>query len=335
MKAVVLDRPGRPDTLRIAEMERPTPGPGEILVRVHAAGLNPVDYKMAEVGHAKWTYPFILGVDAAGTVEELGEGVTEWRPGDKVYYHGDLSRPGGFAEWAVVTSHVVAAIPAGLTFEQAAALPCAGLTAYQALYRKLHIQPGQTVLVTGGAGGVGGFAIQLAANAGCTVITTCSPHNFEYVRSLGAAHVVDYTSEDLVERVRALTNGRGVDAAVDTVSRASATEIADNLLAYNGGIACVAGSVDFTVARPFRQAASVHGVMLGGAHLSGDRLAQEDLARMGREFGALVASGQIDPMLQQVIRLEEIPEALVQLSGRHVRGKIVAALPVNVALSGP
>ncbi|HLO03931.1 MAG TPA: zinc-binding dehydrogenase [Symbiobacteriaceae bacterium] len=326
MKALVLDRPGTPDTLRIADLPRPTPGPGEVLVRVHAAGLNPVDYKMAEAGHVKWAYPFILGLDVAGTVVELGEGVTEWQPGDAVYYHGDLSRPGGFAEWAVVAAHVVAPIPAGLSFAQAAALPCAGFTAYQALYRKLHIEPGQSVLVTGGAGGVGGFAVQLAAHTGCSVIATCSTQNLEYVRSLGATHVVDYTKEDVVERVRALTDGRGVDAAVDTVSRASATEVADLLLAYNGGIACVAGSVDFTVARPFRQAASVHGVMLGGAHLSGDRLAQEDLARMGREFGALVASGRIDPMLHKVIRLEEIPEALVQLSGRHVRGKIVAAM---------
>lgn len=326
MKALVLDRPGTPDTLRIADLPRPTPGPGEVLVRVHAAGLNPVDYKMAEAGHVKWAYPFILGLDVAGTVVELGEGVTEWQPGDAVYYHGDLSRPGGFAEWAVVAAHVVAPIPAGLSFAQAAALPCAGFTAYQALYRKLHIEPGQSVLVTGGAGGVGGFAVQLAAHTGCSVIATCSTQNLEYVRSLGATHVVDYTKEDVVERVRALTDGRGVDAAVDTVSRASATEVADLLLAYNGGIACVAGSVDFTVARPFRQAASVHGVMLGGAHLSGDRLAQEDLARMGREFGALVASGRIDPMLHKVIQLEEIPEALVQLSGRHVRGKIVAAM---------
>ncbi|HLN60296.1 MAG TPA: zinc-binding dehydrogenase [Symbiobacteriaceae bacterium] len=325
MKALVLDAPGSPDTLRLTELPRPQPGPGEVLVRVHAVGLNPVDYKVAQSGHPAWRYPFILGLDVAGTVAEVGEGVTAWQTGDAVYYHGDLSRPGGYAEWAVAAAHAVAPLPDGLSFVQAAALPCAGFTAYQALYRKLHIQPGQTVLVTGGAGGVGGFAVQLAARQGCEVIATCSAHNQAYVKKLGAAHTVDYTRENISERVRSLTNGRGVDAVVDTVSSASATEAAQ-LLAYNGGIACVAGSPDMAVARPFRQAASVHGVMLGGAHLSGDRPAQEDLARMGREFGALVSAGQIDPMLHEVIRMEEIPEALVRLSQRHVRGKIVAAL---------
>jgi NADPH:quinone reductase-like Zn-dependent oxidoreductase len=323
MKAMVLDRPGGPATLRLAEVAKPAPGPGQVLVRVHAVGLNPVDYKVGQTGHASWQYPFILGLDVAGTVEELGEGVTEWRLGDAVYYHGDLSRPGGYAEWAVAAAHVVAPLPAGLSFEQAAALPCAGFTAYQALYRKLHVHSGQTIVVTGGAGGVGGFAVQLAANAGCTVIATCSPGNRDYVSDLGATHVVDYTTESLTERIRTLTHGRGVDAVVDTVSAASATETA-GLLAYNGGIACIAGMLDFAKAQPFRQAASVHGVMLGGAHLSGDRPAQEDLARMGREFGALVSSGQIDPMLHEVTALEGVPEALERLSGRHVRGKIVA-----------
>lgn len=325
MKALVLDRPGSPSSLRMAEVARPAPGPGEVLVRVHAVGLNPVDYKLAQSGHARWQYPFILGLDVAGTIEELGEGVTSWQRGEAIYYHGDLSRPGGYAQWAVVAAHVVAPLPAGLTFEQAAALPCAGFTAYLALERKLHIRSGQTVLVTGGAGGVGGFAVQLAAKSGCSVIATCSARNFDYVRSLGAAELVDYTTENLTERVRSLTGGRGVDAVVDTVSGASATEAA-GLLAFNGGIACVAGMADLAAARPFRQAASVHGVMLGGAHLSGDRPAQEDLARIGREFGALVSSGRIDPMLHEVIALAEIPEALERLSARHVRGKIVAAL---------
>lgn len=115
------------------------------------------------------------------------------------------------------------------SFEQAAALPCAGFTAYQALYRKLHVQPGQTVLGVGGAGGVGGFAVQLAASSGCVVIATCSSRNLDYVRGLGATYVVDYTTESLTERVRTLTDGRGVDAVLDTVSSASATEAASLL----------------------------------------------------------------------------------------------------------
>lgn len=107
MQALVLDQPGSPATLRLAEVPRPVPGPGEVLVRVHAVGLNPVDYQLAQSGHAAWQYPFILGLDVSGTIEELGEGVTQWRPGEPVYYHGDLSRPGGYAQWAVAAAHVV------------------------------------------------------------------------------------------------------------------------------------------------------------------------------------------------------------------------------------
>lgn len=189
--------------------------------------------------------------------------------------------------------------------------------------------PGQGVVlvrvVTGESGGVGGFAVQLAANSDCTVIATCSSRNLDYVRGLGATHVVDYATESITERIRALTEGRGVDAVIDSVSSASAT-VAASLLAFNGGIACIAGMVDFANTKPFRQAASVHGVLLGDAHSSGDRPAQEDLARMGRDLGLLVNRGRIDPMLHEVIELEGIPEALVRLSGRRVRGKIVAAL---------
>lgn len=107
MQALVLDQPGSPATLRLAEVPRPVPGPGEVLVRVHAVGLNPVDYQLAQSGHAAWQYPFILGLDVSGTIEELGERVTQWRPGEPVYYHGDLSRPGGYAQWAVAAAHVV------------------------------------------------------------------------------------------------------------------------------------------------------------------------------------------------------------------------------------
>src|SRR4051794_12288596 len=125
MKALVLDRPGPPETLRLAEMPTPEPGPGEMRIRVHAVGLNPVDYKLAAWGPAAWTYPHILGLDVAGVVDALGPQVTGWSPGDAVYYHGNLAKHGGYAEETVVPAHVVAPLPRGLSFAQAAALPCA------------------------------------------------------------------------------------------------------------------------------------------------------------------------------------------------------------------
>ncbi len=323
MKALVLDKPGSPKTLRPAEVPRPEPAEGEVRVRVRAVGLNPVDYKLAASGFPGWSYPFILGLDVAGTVEAVGPDVAEWEEGDRIYYHGNLLKPGGYAQYAIAPSHVLSWIPEGLSFAQAAALPCAGFTAYHALHRKLHIQGSKSILIHGGAGGVGGFAVQLARAAGLKVIATCSSHNFKFVQRLGADELIDYRSEDIAKRVSELTEGRGVDYILDTVGPESATESLE-MLAFNGQIACVAGLPDITRIRPFEKAISVHEVAIGGAYRSGDMTAQEDLAKIGRDLGSLVGKGMISPMLEQTIILEEIPEALVRLSMRHVRGKIVA-----------
>ena len=155
------------------------------------------------------------------------------RLGDWVFYHGDLSKPGGFAEFAVTTAHTVARIPDSMSFVDAASLPCAGLTAYHALHRRLHVRAGQTILVHAGAGGVGGFAIQLAAHAGLKVLTTCSENNADYVRDLGAEVAIDYHTENLKEVVSAVTDGRGVDAILSSLGSEGATQDLD-LLAFNG-----------------------------------------------------------------------------------------------------
>jgi len=325
MKAFVLDKPGHPHTLRLAEMPIPEPGHGEVRVRVHAAGLNPVDYKVAANGNPNWSYPFILGVDVAGTIETVGEGAGEWKAGDRVFYHGNLTKPGGFAEYAITTGHTIAAIPHHVTFEEAAALPCAGMTAYQALHRKLHVQSGQTILIHGGAGGVGGFAVQLAALAGLEVISTASAANFGFVKELGAHHMIDYRTEHVAARVKEVTCGRGVDAVLNTVSRAVATADLE-LLAFNGQLAYVAGAPDFSQIKPFTKAISFHEIALGAAHSSGDAIAQKDLAMMAEALAVLVSGKKVSAMLSEVISMEEIPSALGRLSERHVRGKIVALI---------
>jgi NADPH:quinone reductase-like Zn-dependent oxidoreductase len=149
--------------------------------------------------------------------------------------------------------------------------------------------------------------------------------DFARVRQLGAAEVIDYQTEDVAARVREITEGRGVDAIVDTVSSANATAGLD-MLAFGGGIACVAALPDFRKLQSFGKAISVHDVALGGAYLSGDLKAQRDLARIGKELGEIASAGKIDPMLGKVIRLEEIPQALQRLSQGKVRGKIVAQI---------
>lgn len=322
MKALVLEQSGAFQHLHMATMPVPEPGPGDVRVKVLAASLNPVDYKMLQGGHPDWTYPFILGVDAAGVIDALGAGVEGWAVGDRVAFHGKLTRPGGFAEYTLTTAHTLARVPAALSFAQAAALPCAGMTAYQAIDRKLNLQPESTILVQAGAGGVGGFAIQLAAGRGATVYTTCSPRNADYVRQLGATEAIDYHTENVHERIMALTDGRGVDAVIDTLGVAAATE-ALGMLAFGGALVCVEALPDFNHWHMFDKGISVHEIALGGVHFSNNRRGQEDLGRMTEELCALVEAGQLNPLISESIDLEAVPEALERLAGRHVRGKIV------------
>jgi NADPH:quinone reductase-like Zn-dependent oxidoreductase len=327
MKALVLDKPGTPESLYPSDVEKPQPKAGEVRVKVNAVGLNPYDYKLAASGFPGWRYPVILGLDVAGVVDAVGKDVEDWQVGDPVYFFGDVSRPaGGFSQYAVITAKTLAWLPDGLTHTEAAALPCAGFTAYQALHRKLRVQAGKTILIIGGAGGVGGFAVQLAKLAGLRTIATCSRHNTKFVQDLGANNVIDYQVENVQKRVSDITKERGVDYIIDTVGPESATE-ALKMLAFGGGIACIAGLPDITTLEPFKTAISVHEVALAAAYVCGDDAALEDLARIGMEFGALASKKQIRPMVEEVVTFEDIPEALVRLSMRHVRGKIVANIP--------
>ncbi|MFE6892041.1 zinc-binding dehydrogenase [Streptomyces sp. NPDC057694] len=325
MRALVLDRPGGPDTLRIAELPFPEPDVGQVRVKVAACGLNPVDYQLARDGHRDWTWPHVLGLDVVGTVDALGPGVTGARLGARVAVHADLRRPGGFAEYAAVDAAALAEVPAGVDAVTAAALPCAGMTAYQAVVRRLHIGKDDTVLVTGGAGGVGGFAVQLSARAGARVLATASAHNADLVRALGADEVIDYRTQSVPERVRELTGGRGVDAVVDTVGPESATAYL-RLLAHGGGLAAIAGRPDLTAVEPFTMAPSVHEIALGAAHSHGDTRARADLSAMLTELLSLTAQGHLDPRVMRTLTLDEVPSGLTELAGRHVRGKLVAAV---------
>jgi NADPH:quinone reductase-like Zn-dependent oxidoreductase len=325
MKALLLREKGQWQDMKIEETAVPSPKKGEILVEVHAVGLNPVDYKTATGGNPNWSYPHILGLDTAGIVAETGKGVTEWKKGDRVVYHGDLTKKGGYAEYAVTTAHTVSRIPDHVSFETAAALPTAGYTAYQALFRKLPFHQINTIVIHAGAGGVGGFAVQLAKMAGKTVISTASAHNHDYVTSLGADYVIDYRTEDVTAKVMEITGGLGVDAVVDAVSRQSATDSL-NMLGFLGHLVHIAGAPDFSQVKPFTKAVSYHEIALGAVHQSENTAAQKDLAVMGDELLALAADGKILPMLKETIGLEEVPQALVRLSERHVTGKIVATL---------
>ena len=325
MKALLLDKPGPVSSLRIGELPLSEPGPNEIRVKVHAVSLNPVDYKLAGRGNDNWSWPHVLGLDVAGVVDAVGSDVvSRWATGDRVFYHGDLSKPGGFAEYAITTAHTTAAIPANVSFADAAAIPCAGLTAYEAVVRRLNVQPEHTVWMQGGAGGVGGFGVQICANIGATVITTASAKNHEFVKSLGADHAINYNNENVVDAITEITNGLGVDRVLGTVDIETANQGIE-VLKFRGGIACVAGMPTFGE-DTFSEAKSVHNIAYGSAHTSTNRAAQLDLAHMADEMIALVADNKINTMIEQTISLEDIPYGLTQLETRHVKGKIVAEI---------
>jgi NADPH:quinone reductase len=319
MRAFLTHSPGAP--IILGECPKPTAAKGEILVRMQAIGLNPVDYKLLKNGNPAWHYPHIPGVDGAGIIEAVGEGVT-LTPGMAVMFHANLTRPGTFAEHTVTSAHSVTVLPPGFDPVLAAALPCAGLTAYQGVYRKLHLQAGQRILILGAAGGVGSFAVQLAHHLGATVIATASAHNHQFLKDLGADYTIDYHSEDIVARSHEITAGRGVDAVFDLVGKDSATA-ALPAIAFGGALAAVVAAPDLEAYRKRGGAISLHGIALGGAHLSGDLLAQRDLAIMGQELLQLVIAGTIKPVIHQVYDFAELPAALGKLQQGHNRGKLL------------
>lgn len=316
------ERAGAP--LAVVDLAIPEPGPGQVRVRVEAIGLNPVDADLVASGSSEWAWPHVPILDAAGTVDAVGEGVTQWRPGDRVAGHGDLRAHGAAAQFALFDGEVLARIPDGVSSETAAAVPCAGMTAYQAVHRRLHVQPGQSILITGATGGVGGFAVQLASRAGAHVIALASQGHEDVLR-LGASAVIDYRATDAVEQILAAHDGRGLDAIVDAVSASSATRHLA-MLAHTGGIACIAGLPDMNSIPSFGISPSVHEISLGAAYSHGEARHRRDLGVMLTDLLDRVADGRLEVPVAQVIDLDEVDAALTRMRERHTRGKIVATI---------
>lgn len=203
----------------MVDLATPHPGKGQALVEVHATALNPVDYKVVEGGVAAWHYPHVLGLDLAGKIIAVGEGVTDWQVGDRVSGHGYLAKDGCFAEQVVVPTYELAKILDSVSYEEAASILCSGLTAFTAVERKPNLQSAYTMLVHAGAGGVGSIAIQLAKLHGLQVFTTVLTRKVPYVRKLGPDAIIDYRKEDVSQRIAELTNGQGVDVIIDTVGK--------------------------------------------------------------------------------------------------------------------
>jgi NADPH:quinone reductase-like Zn-dependent oxidoreductase len=296
MQAVVMNETGDPDVLRYEEAERPEPGDGEVLIKVRAAAVNPMDWKYRR-GFVDKQLPAVLGIDVSGTIEESrAEGFAE---GDEVF---GFAASGGYAQFVTAPAALITKKPAGVSHEQAAALPVAGLTAWQALFDHGGLERGQTALIAGAAGGVGHFAVQFAKLAGARVIGTGSSRNRDFVLGLGADEYIDYTRQDVAEAVS------GVDVAFDTVGGGTTQSLLPTL--REGGIlVTIAGA-------PPTEAARERGVRAELVVMSPN---SEQLARIAE----LVASGDVRVEISEVIPLAEIPRAHELSESGHTRGKIV------------
>ncbi|MCZ2112700.1 MAG: NADP-dependent oxidoreductase [Anaerolineae bacterium] len=329
MKAAFIRRYGGSDVVELGELPEPQAGPGELLVEVHAASVNPVDFKIRD-GLLKLIVPFgfplILGNDLSGTVKAVGAGVTRFRPGDAVFARMDKKRIGAFAEFAVVAEADAALKPANLSHIEAAAVPLAGLTAWQALFEIGGLKAGQKVLIHAGSGGVGSFALQLARHAGATVATTVGARNAELVRGLGADIVIDYKSQRFEDVVS------GQDLVFDT----QAGDIQHRsfaVLRRGGVLVSIAGKPDGRLARAWGLNPLL-GVLLDFLNRKTLRLAKRNGVRYEylfmhpsgeqlEQIGRLLAEGSVRPIIDKVFPLAQVREALAHVEAGHATGKVV------------
>lgn len=327
MKALVVNNSAvhSIDALTITEVPKPTPQANEVLIEVHAVGLNPVDYKIVEGGIDAWTYPHILGLDVAGKVVATGSAINDFQVGDRVSGHGNLAKNGCFAEFVVLPSYQLAKIPANVSDEAAASLLCAGLTAYQAIERKSNLSNVNTALIHAGAGGVGSTAIQLAKLHDIKVITTISSHKRKFVEALQPAAIIDYQTENVTARLMDLTAGQGVDLIINAVGKAEAEKDLQRL-AYNGQLVTIVDVPRINASEMFNRGLSLEVVNLGGAHRSGNPAQQADLGQMNAELLALVSTGRVKPQIERVLPFDQIKDGLQAVKDHAVTGKLVVKI---------
>lgn len=303
MKAVLIREYGGNDVVRIEEVDRPQANEGEVLVKVRTAGVNPLDYKIRNGGGQRFgmTLPIRLGSEFVGVVEELGHGVTDLAPGDAVM---GMTSGGTFAEYVVVKAADAVSKPLNLDFVEAAALPLAGTTAWQAMFDKAGLQAGQRLLITNGSGGVGSLAVQFAKAKGAHVTAVASGRNEAFVRSLGADEFIDYTRQPFEEAIH------DMDVVFDTMG-GETFQRAFKTLRKGGMMVTV-------VAFPEDEADRYAVRVTRSATLPSGR----DLT----EIAQLVEAGEVIPHVDKVLPLTEIRQALALSEAGHARGKIVLTI---------
>jgi alcohol dehydrogenase len=330
MRAFILDRYGSADRVRAGEMPDPEPQEDEVLVQIHAAGVNPVDSKIRNgefKSFLRYRLPFILGHDVAGVVVRVGSRVRRFTPGDEVY--AASGQPGAFAELIAMKEDDVAMKPTALTMAEAASIPLVGLTAWQVLIERAKLEPGQKVLIHAGSGGVGTFAIQLATHAGATVATTTSTANVDLVRGLGADVVIDYKKEDFANVLR------DYDVVLNSLDKVT-LEKSLRVLKAGGQLISISGPPDAAFARSIGASwvlRMVMGALSRGIRAQAKRRQVQYSFLFMRANGSqlaritsLIDNGAIRPVVDRVFPFASTKEAMAYVEAGRAKGKVIVSV---------
>lgn len=318
MKAMILNSFGGPETFELSEVPKPVPQAGQVLVRVHATSINPLDYQVRRGDYRDYVpLPAITGHDVSGVIEAVGAGVRAFAPGDEVWYTPQIfDGTGSYAEYHVANENIIGRKPGSLSHLEAASLSLVGGTAWEALVSRVALRVGESILIHGGAGGVGHVAIQVAKAIGAKVFTTVREDNFDFARSLGADVVIDYRKEDYIDAIMRETDGRGVDVVFDTLGGDTLTH-SPNVLAQLGRVVSI---VDIAQPQNLIEAwgknASYHFVFT-----------RQNQGKLD-ELATLVECGQLRPHVGAVYALADLSLAhtLLETPSNGVRGKIAIAV---------
>ena len=318
MKALLLKSFGGPESFELCEVPTPVPQAGQVLVRVHATSINPLDFQVRRGDYPDLVQlPTITGHDVSGVVEAVGPGVTSFAPGDEVWYTPQIfDGPGSYAEYHVAHESIVARKPASLSHLEAASLTLVGGTAWEALVVRAALRVGESILIHGGAGGVGHVAIQMAKAIGAKVFTTVREANFEFARSQGADVMIDYEKEDYVDVIMRETAGRGVDVVFDTIGGNTLSRSPDALAQLGRVVSIVDIAQPQNVVQAWGKNASYHFVFT-----------RQNRGKLD-ELSALIERGQLRPHVGAVYSLADIPLAHARLESRDngLQGKIAISI---------
>lgn len=322
MKAMTLKAFGGPESFELRDVPKPAPGAGQVLVQVHATSINPLDYQVRRGDYPDLvTLPSITGHDVSGVVEAVGPGVTAFAVGDEVWYTPQIfDGPGSYAEYHVASESIIGKKPSSLSHLEAASLTLVGGTAWEALVTRAALKVGESILIHGGAGGVGHVAIQLAKAIGAKVFTTVRETNAEFARSMGADVVIDYEKEDYVDVILRETKGQGVDVVFDTIGGNTLSRSPDALAQLGRVVTIVDIAQPQNLVQAWGKNASIHFVFT-----------RQNRGKLD-ELSALVERGQLRPHVGAVYSLVDIPLAHSRLEtpNNGVQGKIAIAVRPSI-----